>query len=709
MTRARNRLRGLAAAGFLLLLALVAAGVLVGVGDRYHARADVTTTGEQRLAPRTRAILDRAAPLGEVEIVVAVDAASIEPWSRRSVNDVLDLFAHTGRVRTSQIDVGSAAGQAEFGRLLDRLMERDQAGINEHVKAVQQAAADAEAAANVMRQQIAPALANLASTLTATDKQTEAARSGLEQWGSLVGVAATQLAAAASRAADALTQPDPTLPIPPLAEHESALRANLDQRADELEALAAQLLPVAGAGLGDASTGPAAESIAKQARALRDRLARQSDALARLPKLDVLRVARALGASQLALVIGPPGTGVTGIDIGALYEPTVVATDGTRLTGDVRFQAEELFGSAIAAVLDTARPIVVLVHGESQPILETAPFFAGIRERLTRHGMDLAEWVAATDDQPPALTDLDPDGVRPVVYVTLSPDSSAAARQQGDKTGPERAAAVGRALARLLERHEPVFVNLNPSILPSYGETDPIAAPLASLGIEAATGTPLLREVADTRTRQVLTEFALRAPEGDQPILTATRNLRTVLSWPIALSLDADARVRETPLLTIDDRTAWGESQWIRLWQTPRDQRGLLQDAPSYDDGVDKRGGPWTVAGAFERSGQPDDARAGRIVVVGSNSWFADPIAFARQSQDSRVALVNPGNPELFEAAVLWLAGEDEMIAQSAGARATPLVADIAPGALTAIRWALVAGLPLATLALGVIWRVVRG
>ncbi len=592
MTAAPKRLRGLASAALLLALALGAAGVLVAVADRYHARVDVTTTGEQRLAPRTRAILDAAAPLGEVEIVVAVDAASIQPWSRRTVNDVLDLFANSGRVRTSEIDVGSAAGQAEFGRLLDRLMERDRPGIDQHVAAVQQSAAEARAVADAMQQQLAPALSTLASTLTAPDAATRSAKAGVDQWAALLGVAARQLADAAARAVDALSEPDPTLPIPPLAEHEAALRANLDQRADELEALAAELLPLADAGLGDATTGPAAEPIAKAARALRDRLARQSDAVARLPRLDVLRVARALGAAEVALVIGPPGAGVTGIDIGALYEPSVVATDGSTITGDVRFQAEELLGSAVAAVLDTSRPIVVLVHAESAPILQAAPFFAGIRERLTRRGIDLAEWVAGRDDEPPTLTELDPDGVRPVVFVTLSPDSAAGARAEGDQAGPEKAAALGRALALLLERRRPVFVNLNPSILPSYGETDPVAAPLAALGIQAATGTPLLRETADTRSRQVQTDIALRGPEGEQPILTAVRNLRVVLSWPVALTNAEDAAVRETALLTIDDRAAWGESQWHGLWRTPRDQRGLLPDAPVFDQGADRRDGP---------------------------------------------------------------------------------------------------------------------
>jgi len=700
MSTARKRLLGVGVSALLLALALGAACVVVAVGDRYNARLDVTTTGEQRLAPRTQRVLDQSAALGEAEIVIAVDTATLDPWSRRTVGDVLDLFAHAGRVRTSEIDVGSAAGQADFGRLLDRLMQRERQGIDLHIAAVQQAGAEAGAVAAALDQQLAPALRSLAEAQTGTDPAALAAKAGLEQWAALLRVGSVQLGEAGSRAEAALSEPDPLLPIPPLAEHEAALRTSLDQRAQELDALADEL-----AALGD----PTAEAGARAARELRDRLARHADALGRLPRLDVLRVARALGSSQIALVIGPPGTGITGIDISALYQPAVIASDGTRVTGDVRFQAEELLGSAVAAILSTAKPIVVLVHGESAAILESATFFSGIRERLTRRGIDMAEWVAAKEPEPPALTELNPDGVRPVVYVTLSPDSSAAARGEGGLAGPERALALGRAVALLLDRREPVLVGVNPSILPSYGEADPVVAPLAALGVTVATETPLLQSLTEARTRRVLTELTVRAPEGQHAILAATRGLRTVLSWPVAIETAPTAAMRAVPLLVVDDAGAWGESQWLGFWQTPREQRDLLPNAPAFDQDLDRRGGPWTVAAALSRTDLPPDSRSGRVVVVGSNSWFADPIAFQHHAPDGRVALVSPGNAEWFEAAVRWLAGEEELIATSAGARATPLVGPIEGGVLRLLRWALIAGLPLATLGLGVAWRLVRG
>ncbi len=706
MSTTRKRLTGFGVSSLLLALALAAAAVVVGVVDRYNTRLDVTATRQQQLAPRTLAVLDRAAPLGEVEIVVAVDTGSLEPWSRRTVTDVLDLFSHAGHVRTSEIDVGSAEGQLEFGRLLDRLIERERVGIDEHIAAMQRAAAEATAVAAALDQQLTPALLGVRDSLLDTPTA-----EALEQWAAVTRAASQQLAAAGTRALAALTEPDPSLPIPPLNDHEAALSTSLQQRVDELEALAAGLAQLSGAGVGNDQIGQTADAIARLARDLRDRLARQIDALSRLPRLDVLRVAKALGSAEVALVIGPPGTGVTGIDIGTLYEPEVVASDGTRLIGDVRFQAEELFGSAIAAVLSTARPIVVLTHGEAQPILERAGFFEGIRQRLSRRGIDLAEWTASQDPEPPALTDLDPDGVRPVVYAILSPDSSASARGDGDLAGPERAIALGRAVALLLERREAVLVNVNPSVLPAYGEPDPIIAPLLLLGLEVATDRPLLRSVADTRTRRVHTEMTLTGSTGQHPILSATQHLPTTLSWPVPISAsESNSTWLTTPLLIVeDDPAVWGESQWLGLWQTPREQRGLIPGLPTFDEGIDSRGGPWVIALAAERRNQPAGVRSGRVVVVGSNAWFADPIAFARHETDGRVALVSPGNTELFEAAVLWLAGEDELIAQSAGARATPLVGPLGAGALSALRWALVAGLPLGTLALGVLWRVVRG
>ncbi|MBK7404642.1 MAG: hypothetical protein IPJ41_08400 [Phycisphaerales bacterium] len=708
MSSARRRLVGAGMAAILLALALGAAGLLTAVGDRFHARFDVTTTGEQRLAPRTLGVLERASGVGEVELVVAVDAARVDRWARQSVRDVLDLFAHAGRVRVTEIDVGSAAGQETYSALAARLVERDRAGLDAHGTAIRGAADEASTVAQAMEMQLSPRLLALRDLLRGSDASTVAAREGLEQWAALARVGSRQLAEAGRRGAGVLD--DPAL-VPPLADAESQLRSALTQRAGELESLRSELQALAGSKLTTAQVRPACESLDRDAGALRDRLARAEDGLARLPRLDILRIAGALASSEVGLVIGPVGTGIAGIDIRALYEPRIAAPDGTLMVGDVRAAAEELFAAGISTVLDPARPIVVLTHGERSSVLENAGFFAGIRERLSQRGIDLTEWIAGRDEGPPDLHAIDPDGVRPVVYVTLSPDSSASARAEGDLAGPERAQALGRAVARILEHRDGLLLDVNPSVLPAYGEDDPVVSPLAALGIRIRTDAPLLRGLAGLNGRELETDLHLLPERGEQPVLTAIRNLPTVLPWATPIEVTGGpSALRATPLLIApNDGPTWAEKQWLGLWQTPRAQRGNMAEPPKYDDGIDGRDGPWTVALAAERADAPPDSRMGRILIVGSNSWFADPVAFNYQSTDGRVALAAPGNSELFEAGVLWLAGQDELIAQSAGARATPLVGPIDAGRLRLIRWGLVAGLPMLTLLAGVVWRVVRG
>ncbi|MFG0259698.1 MAG: hypothetical protein ACF8LK_05020, partial [Phycisphaerales bacterium JB041] len=243
--RSRRRLAETVSTVLVLVLALMAAGVVIGVGDRYRARADVTTTGEQRLAPRTRAVLEQVSMLGEVEIVVAVDSSAVEPWSRRIVLDVLDLFGNAGNVRAAEIDVSSAAGQAEYGRLLQRLIDRERDGIDQHVEAVSSATALAASAAEALQQSYAPALPALGNAITTGDANAAAARSGLDQWAALLRVSSRQLADASAAATRAISEPDPRLPIPPLDDAEAAIRAALLQRAAEFDALAGDLREVA--------------------------------------------------------------------------------------------------------------------------------------------------------------------------------------------------------------------------------------------------------------------------------------------------------------------------------------------------------------------------------------------------------------------------------------------------------------------------------
>ncbi|MEN0020870.1 MAG: hypothetical protein AAF747_08315, partial [Planctomycetota bacterium] len=336
------------------------------------------------------------------------------------------------------------------------------------------------------------------------------------------------------------------------------------------------------------------------------------------------------------------------------------------------------------------------------------PIFGQIQNRLALRGIDMVEWAVLDGDQPRRAA-LDPERLRPIVYAVLSPDSTAAAREMGGLNGLDRAQRLGEALQKLAEDRASVLVSLNPSIAPSGGGIDPIASVLNTTGLRARTGTPILEEGFGSGGRAVATDIAAIAEASEHPLAVAVARLPTLMLWPVPLDIEQAGSHAWQPILSLDGReTRWAEAEWLRLWQTPRPARSAMRDAPDFDELRDTRDGPWVVAAAGQPREDAETANAfNRLVVVGSNGWQASTVAFASGEVDGRAALLYPGNAELFESAVLWLAGKDDQLGQSAAARSLPLISPIESGRLSAIRWLLIAGLPLLVLVVGVVVRVV--
>ena len=154
---------------------------------------------------------------------------------------------------------------------------------------------------------------------------------------------------------------------------------------------------------------------------------------------------------------------------------------------------------------------------------------------------------------------------------------------------------------------------------------------------------------------------------------------------------------------------AWRETQWLRLWQTPRAQRNLLADQPKYDAGTDLKDGPWLLAAAAQMKSVEGAASKQRLIAVGSSNWLVDQVTQQVAMVDGRAVPVAPANLELLDASVAWLAGEDDLIAPGPGARSIALVSALQDRQLIALRLLLVIGLPLGVLGLGVAYRLWRG
>lgn len=690
----------LAAAAFAVVLTLFA--------ERLGPRYDATATARHRLTPQTEKTL--ADLSGPYEIVVAAELARVRPWVRARLAETLDrMDSASENLSVTTIDVGSPDGRAAFDTLLARLAERDAEALG--------ALGDALAAGERTLSEIPGDLAGLAQRLGAlADRLDEGdpLTPTLRQWVRALGVQGGAMRQAGERVR---------------ALGEDAARRNAAAPLDEARRIAARALEASTADLSTIARSleaigaspdfaplarDAARPLALAVGARRDRLAVAADDLERIEAPDAVRIERALRGGEAALVVGPPGAGVGAVDLTGLLNPSALAEALGAAQTDLQRRAENLLASALASLEYADAPVVVLMHGEAARFVGSADVFTLLIDRLALRGIDLIEWATVLDDAPPDLARVDPLGRRPIVYAVLGTDASASARAGSDgvdsTAGPQRALALADAAARVIARGRPVLLSLIPSALPGFGEEDPQDLALRALGLRAETGAPLLNEVLTPQTasgRTVDPGLVVRPPEGEHPMLRATVGLPTRLDWPIALA-PAEERPQGltiTPLLqaTPDGRT-WAERDWLEYWRIPPESRPLVPDPPAFDEDRDDRAGPWLLAAAIERP-----AGGGRAVVVGANTWFTDRVTAPALNIDGRLAPRHPGNAELFEAAVLWLAGQEDRLADSPASGGLALVRPLDPAYLSGVRTAVIAGLPALVLVTGLLWRVTRG
>lgn len=666
-------------AAVFVLAAAVASASLAILGEHTNARFDLTATGRHRLDART---LARLGALDQpVEIVVAVARSGLDPRARDRVDDVLGALAHASdRIRVTTIDTASPRGPAQYAELIGRLEAREGPARARRALALAAIAGEASALADSLR------ALDAAASAPARGDDAHAAR--LIEFAAFARVAARQ-AAEHAESAEGLAG------VRALAGFAGQLEPQLGAMARELGAMTTA----------DTETRLRLREASRVAEDLRARAAVLARAEARLGSMDLDRVAGALESGEAVLLIASPRPGAPGlvaIDTRELFPPSeVYALAGAGAERETSARAEQFFLSALSILTDPARPILVFIHGEPRRWIDQAGVLDGLLERLARAGIDHAEWAAVIEPDPPPLAALDPTGQRPVVYCVISPNSAAGAEPNNPQSRPgtERALRVGSALGELVARGESVLVNLNPSVFPTFNDADPILAALAPLGVRGDSGVPVLGAVATASGRAASPAHRVIPAPSDHPIGASIAGLPVALEWPVPL----DPGPGGAALLTIPaSPDAWGETQWLRLWRTPRTQRALLLDQPEFNEAQGDTRGPFTVAVAAR------SPAGGRVVVVGSNTWFLDHAWRSQQLVDGQPMLVNPGNVELFDAAVLWLAGREELIAPGPTARPVPRIRPISEGTLGVIRWSLIAGLPLVILLLGGIVRLAR-
>lgn len=713
----------------LAFMGAVTACLVLGnvLAERLSPRVDITASGEHRLSPRTLATLENLE--GKYRVVVATGFDGATRRSRQRLQDVLDQMVEAAgedRLSTSLIDVNGAAGQEAFEKLQRELAERERGSIEAHAKGVRSACVASRESAAAM-EKLAGELERVRDSIPASEGKFVATREALDAGARQARANAKGLVETAGTIEQELGQQEKATIVantPPMA---SALQQQLSSAAAYLQGVADGLVNFANNEQAPKAARDRAGGLVAGVRDRRAKAAMEGDALARLPKLDILRVASVIQSQSVALVIGPgggdggeSGKGMNAIPIDRLVPPDAVlsARAAGGAGGDSRRDAEELLGTALGMLSEPARPIVVFVHGEASRGLVKAAF-GPLVDGLQLRGIDSEEWACVAENEEPSVAAIDPAGSRPVVYAVIG-TNSARGSGGGGPSGVERSQRLGRVLGQLIAEGKPVLVSVFPSTLPAFGQTDPIASALLGLGIEVDAGRPILREATTTAGRRVDAFARLTSVRGAHPVLRAIGNLPTFFEWPMPMKAVAGGvgsggggGFVATKLFEISDAASWAESEWMAYAQIPMESHvpGMAM-APMIDSAQDSAQGPWTIAMAAEKRdlvGVAGRASTQRAIVVGSSRWFVGDVVNSSASVDGRLVRTNPGNAELFESSVLWLAGQDELIAQSVASRSVALVRPLKPGTVTLLRWVLMAGLPMGVLGLGAAWRFWRG
>ncbi len=711
--RGSAKRRALAFVAATLAFTTLAAALGMMLADRHPWRIDLSVAGGQRLAPRTVQLLQSLG--GDVRLVVATDFSLVDRDAKERLVDVLDEFGRSsGRVTSSVIDTGSQVGAEAYRTLVGGLIDADSESVEKTRAIVASTRGRAGAAAAWLASTLGPGLQRLEAAEATGGESARAARDYFNQAAAAVRLAARDLEQAGAKADESLAFRLADRPLPRSDAAAESLAKGLAPVVSMLEAVARELKVFGVKASPERSD--EVRRLAAEVQARRDDVAVLVDAMRRIDRPDVLRVVDSIGGGAAALVIGRAGEGLVALDVDALLPSEAWLEASGADAADQSRRVEELWVTAIGALQSRSRPIVVFVHGEPREFLREAPVLTQAMQRLESRGMDVVEWACVANPTPPSLASFDGAASRPVAWIVMSPDSTAESGARAGSpgvTGVQRAERVGKAVEGLVAAGEAVCVALNPSIVATYGDVDPIAAALATLGIAADTGKPLMRSQVAGASRTIVTDMVVQTGASGHPLAEAIRGLPTTLPWSISLRpLPGTADATVTPLLTLPvDAGLWGESQWLGLWQTPRDRRQAMADLPKLDPGRDlaepPAGGSWIVVAASER--RLDSGRTQRAVVVGSNSWLIDQVAGRAGTVDGRRVSLSPGNMELFENVVWHLCGRDELIARSAAAGQVAMVQPIAEGTLARMRLAIVIGLPALLLLAGALRRAWRG
>jgi ABC-2 type transport system permease protein len=640
-----------------------------------QVRIDATKSRRYSLSPRTTALLEGLDGDWRIAVLLVEDRA--DAALLQQVDEVLDRYAAVGdQLVVERIDPTDPNSILAFEGLLEalriRLADETQswdAALDQGEDALQNLVLFAQSAAATLRTR---------SMMVEDEQLRDALRSR--------AAALALLGAQGGRLVDTVANARVASATHPLADRGiavSILQQALGQWAEELDATGRMLATLDGV--------PGDESDGWRAHALE--LAQAADVLRRLPPSDLDAMGALLAQGEAAVVIGPPGAVVVPA---AQLLPSALGEAIGGIAIDQRFRGDQVLAAAIRSIRDGIEPRVVFVHAESGSILDgkSKTDVSGPAAMLGASRIEVQEWRPGEGLEP------EPWANGPTSWVIVPP-----LRSGGLKPTPEETALV-QAARTLIGRGEGVMVNLNPSLAPRYGQRDPWASLLGDVGIQADTGSVLLRTLPSTDGRGALsTAVNLADFPADHPVAAALHGQDLLL--PMAVGLHAINDLAGVSVVELGLQTpaegVWLEPDWRVLTLGPSVPKHRL---PTFDPEAAPDGAVPVVVSA---EGTDATGTFGRVLAVGSGAWLRTNVADAAVSAGGgRIALANPGNHELLLAGTAWLSGLDDRIAAGPLSQEVARLGAIGSSLRSVWGWVLLFGLPVVLVGAGVVIHIGR-
>lgn len=684
--------RSFATYGNVLLFALavvLTAFFLTTIAHRelWRSRIDATKTRAYSLSEQTRQMLDSLD--GSWRIVVMMVEAEADRTVRRQVDEVLDRFAAAAPDLTvARIDPTNPAALDAYESVLSDLRRI----YGEEIAAYDTSLARAKAAFNDWLR-FANVEAAAIQDLTRRLPDQLPIRAQIAQLQPFFTLMATNGNAILTEVDTALDVHE-SQPLPDYETARSILSASLMQSAQQLADVARILTALRAVPAVDRDLAVDADEARRRYEAMSQKLAQAGDPLRHLPPLELSRIGSQMQQGETAIVISPRGAAI--IPSTQLFPKANIRAATNGVSFDQRFRGEQVIAASMRSLLVDRMPKVVFVHAGPESYLQESDSrvdLFGVKTLLETARLEVDEWIIGKGARPSA------DPGQTTVWVVVP--TPLPARTSREPT-PTETLLIG-TVERLLTEGEPVLLSYYPSLMHDVRQPDPWQRLLSPWGLRPDTSAVVYESVlTDGGVRRLRAEQDVAAYNEAHPIGRAVDGLQTRLGFPLPVRASDDDSVgaEHTVLATIEPATSrWLEPAWARPNEVKPPQAG---DARQFDQ-------PVPIIVSAERPNPQNGAARQRLVVVGSGDWLQSRLAdLAANIGGSRMALVSPGNIELLQSSVFWLAGLDELIAQSPTGQQVARLEGVTQA--DRLRWGivLILAMPLGCLVLGGIVFVVR-